>query len=32
MSEIKYMSAAEAARLIENGDHIYIQGSTSILE
>lgn len=32
MSEIKYMSAAEAARLIENGDHIYIQGSTSIPE
>lgn len=26
------MSAAEAARLIENGDHIYIQGSTSIPE
>lgn len=25
-----YMSAAEAARLIHSGDHIYVQGSTSV--
>lgn len=30
--DIKYMDAAAAARLIENGDHVYIQGSTSIPE
>ena len=29
---IKYTSAAEAVKLIENGDHVYIQGSTSIPE
>ena len=28
----KYMSAAEAVKLIENGDHVYIQGSTSTPE
>lgn len=28
----KYMSAAEAAKLIRSGDHVYIQGSTSIPE
>lgn len=28
----KYMSAAEAVKLIENGDHVFIQGSTSIPE
>ena len=28
----KYMSAAEAAKLIHSGDHVYIQGSTSIPE
>ncbi len=27
-----YMTAEEAVRLIENGDHIYIQGSTSTPE
>ena len=27
-----YMSAAEAAKLIRSGDHVYIQGSTSIPE
>lgn len=30
--DIKYMSADEAARLIKSGDHVYIQGSTSIPE
>lgn len=29
---IKYVSAAEAVSLIENGDHVYIQGSTSVPE
>lgn len=29
---IKYSSAAEAVKLIESGDHVYIQGSTSIPE
>lgn len=29
---IKYMSAEEAVKLIENGDHVYIQGSTSVPE
>lgn len=28
----KYMSAAEAVKLIENGDQVFIQGSTSIPE
>lgn len=28
----KYMSAAEAAKLIHSSDHVYIQGSTSIPE
>lgn len=32
MAEVKYMTAQEAVRLIESGDHIYIQGSTSIPE
>lgn len=30
--QIRYMSAAEAVRLIESGDHVYVQGSTSIPE
>ena len=32
MSEIamNYMSAAEAVKLIESGDHVYLQASTSI--
>lgn len=30
--KINYMSAQEAVRLIESGDHIYVQGSTSIPE
>ncbi|MDE6283165.1 MAG: 4-hydroxybutyrate CoA-transferase [Muribaculaceae bacterium] len=29
---MKYMSADEAVRLIKSGDHVYIQGSTSIPE
>ena len=28
----RYMTAEEAVRLIENGDHVYIQGSTSTPE
>lgn len=28
----RYMTAAEAVKLIENGDHVYIQGSTSTPE
>lgn len=32
MAEVKYMTAQEAVRLIESGDHVYIQGSTSIPE
>lgn len=32
MDNFKYMSAAEAVKLIESGDHVYIQGSTSIPE
>lgn len=28
----RYMSADEAVKLIENGDHVYIQGSTSTPE
>lgn len=31
-TDIKYVSAAEAVRLIENNDHVYIQGSTSVPE
>lgn len=31
-SEIKFVSAAEAVKLIESGDHIYVQGSTSTPE
>lgn len=31
-TDIHYVSAAEAVKLIENGDHIYIQGSTSVPE
>lgn len=31
-NNVKYMTADEAVRLIESGDHIYIQGSTSIPE
>ncbi len=30
--EIKYVSAAEAVKLVESGDHIYLQGSTSTPE
>lgn len=30
--EAKFMSAAEAVKLVESGDHVYIQGSTSIPE
>lgn len=30
--QVNYMSAQEAVRLIESGDHIYVQGSTSIPE
>ena len=29
---IKYVSAAEAVKLIESGDHVYLQGSTSTPE
>ena len=32
MSNIKYMSAADAVKLIKSGDHVVIQGSTSIPE
>lgn len=32
MPHINYMTADEAARLIRSGDHVYIQGSTSIPE
>lgn len=32
MEEIRYMTADEAAGLIENGDHVFIQGSTSTPE
>ncbi len=32
MTEIKYVSAEEAVKLIESGDHVYLQGSTSIPE
>lgn len=32
MKGIKYVSADEAVRLVENGDHVFIQGSTSTPE
>lgn len=32
METVKYMSAAEAVRLIRSGDSVYVQGSTSIPE
>lgn len=32
MESIKYMTAAEAVRLIRSGDSVYVQGSTSIPE
>lgn len=32
MSKAPYMTAEAAVKLIENGDHVYIQGSTSIPE
>ena len=32
MKDIKYMTADEAAKLIESGDHVFIQGSTSTPE
>lgn len=32
MNSINYVSADEAVRLIHSGDHVYIQGSTSIPE
>ena len=32
MEGLKFVSAAEAVKLIESGDHVYIQGSTSIPE
>lgn len=32
MMNIKYVSADEAVRLINNGDHIFVQGSTSVPE
>lgn len=32
MADVKYMTAQDAVRLIESGDHVYIQGSTSIPE
>lgn len=32
MTDIKYMSAADAAKLIKSGDSVFIQGSTSIPE
>lgn len=32
MSEIKYMTADEAVKLVRSGDHIYLQGSTSYPE
>ena len=30
--KVNYCSAAEAVKLIKNGDHVYIQGSTSVPE
>lgn len=32
MSDINFVTPQEAAKLIESGDHVYIQGSTSIPE
>ena len=32
MEGLKFVSAAEAVKLMESGDHVYIQGSTSIPE
>ncbi len=32
MEGLKFVSATEAVKLIESGDHVYIQGSTSIPE
>ena len=32
MNSINYVSADEAVRLIHSGDHVYVQGSTSIPE
>ena len=32
IDNVKYMSAREAVGLIESGDHVYIQGSTSVPE
>lgn len=32
LMKYKYMSAEEAVKLIESGDHVYVQGSTSIPE
>lgn len=32
MNRVKFVSPDEAVRLIESGDHVYIQGSTSIPE
>ena len=32
MNEVKYISAAEAVKLIQSGESVYIQGSTSIPE
>lgn len=32
MTTVKFMSADEAVRLIKSGDHVYIQGSTSVPE
>lgn len=32
MTNIKYTTAEEAVKLIESGDHVYIQGSTSVPE
>ncbi len=31
-TDVKYVSAAEALKLVKDGDHIYIQGSTSVPE
>ena len=30
--QVKYMSAADAVKLVKSGDHVFIQGSTSIPE
>lgn len=32
MNNVNYMTAEEAVKLIESGDHVYIQGSTSVPE